>query len=140
MEKFKECKDEIINQLQKIKYEGGIDDIGNEIGIVVVKYFNELDDRFAFISGIEHGISLTDGTHDEIKTKHSKQDLEHFKQKERSLEIIKKSKKKAKKKQEEYNNIIDNIIEIYPLMSDRHKTEVLEAIFYAPPKYRKYKR
>jgi hypothetical protein len=47
-----------------MKYEGGIDDIGNEIGIVVAKYFNGFDDSFAFISGIKHGISLTDGTHD----------------------------------------------------------------------------
>jgi hypothetical protein len=41
-------------------------DIGNEIGIVIAKYFNknklgfELED---FIAGLKHGISLTDGTH-----------------------------------------------------------------------------
>jgi len=42
-----------------------IGDLGNEIGIVIAKYLsnesgNELWD---FIAGIEHGVSLEDGTH-----------------------------------------------------------------------------
>jgi hypothetical protein len=40
-------------------------DIGNEIGIIAAKYFkNDLGwEKEDFISGIKHGISLTDGTH-----------------------------------------------------------------------------
>mgnify|MGYP006294159897 CR=1 FL=1 len=41
-----------------------ISDVGNEIGIIVAKYFNEDNTKKDFIDGIKHGISLTDGSHD----------------------------------------------------------------------------
>jgi hypothetical protein len=56
---------EIEEQLNKVNYENGdLSDIGNEIGIVIAKYFNEKNTVEDFISGLKHGISLTDGTHD----------------------------------------------------------------------------
>jgi hypothetical protein len=58
---------EIIEQLNSVKYENGdLSDIGNEIGIILGKYLEE--DKLgyelsSFIHGIEHGISITKGTH-----------------------------------------------------------------------------
>lgn len=63
MENFNKLKQGIIYQLGEVRYDGDLSDIGNEIGIVIGKYLdpdNTLDD---FIHGIQHGISLTNGTH-----------------------------------------------------------------------------
>ena len=55
---------EIEEQLNKIVYESGdLSDIGNEIGIVIAKHFDEENTVEDFINGLKHGISLTDGTH-----------------------------------------------------------------------------
>jgi len=63
MEKFDTVKDEIREQLDKINYHGDLSDIGNEIGIVIAKYFDEENNLQDFIMGVKHGVSLTDGTH-----------------------------------------------------------------------------
>lgn len=67
MNKFKTAYLDIIDSLNNIKYDNGdASDIGNEIGIVMAKYFSDEDfgwDKDGFLSGIKHGISLTDGTH-----------------------------------------------------------------------------
>lgn len=67
MEKFEKVKIDIVNQLLAIKYKNGdLSDIGNEIGIILGEFINknelgcDLDD---FLSGLNHGISLTNGTH-----------------------------------------------------------------------------
>lgn len=68
--KFKKIKHEISCQLYDIDYDGDLSDLGNEIGVVLGKHIKssikgyELDD---FIRGIKHGISLSDGTHAELK-------------------------------------------------------------------------
>lgn len=56
---------EIPEQLEKINYVGDFTDIGNEIGIVIGKYIcnQEGFTKQDFVSGLEHGISLSDGTH-----------------------------------------------------------------------------
>ena len=63
MEKFNIVKSEIREQLDKINYYGDLSDLGNEIGIVIAKFFDEENTINDFISGLKHGISLTDGTH-----------------------------------------------------------------------------
>jgi len=63
MEKFNIAKSEIREQLDKINYYGDLSDLGNEIGIVIAKFFDEENTVNDFISGLKHGISLTDGTH-----------------------------------------------------------------------------
>jgi hypothetical protein len=63
MENFDEVVQEIMVQLASIDYEGDLSDIGNEIGIVIAKYFDKENTVNDFISGIKHGVSLTDGTH-----------------------------------------------------------------------------
>jgi hypothetical protein len=63
MERFKELQKELVEEIKNIYYEGDISDIGNHIGIVIAKYFDESNDKHSFIIGLEHGISLTDGTH-----------------------------------------------------------------------------
>lgn len=58
----------IVNDLKEIKVhpQGDLSDLGNEIGKIIGTYIDnqeigyELDD---LISGIEHGVSLTDETH-----------------------------------------------------------------------------
>jgi hypothetical protein len=67
VENIKHITEELSKVLQNLHYQSGdMSDIGNEIGIVIAKYFNknklgfELED---FIAGLKHGISLTDGTH-----------------------------------------------------------------------------
>jgi len=63
MEKFNIIKSEIRDQLDKINYRGDLADIGNEVGIIIAKYFDEDNTVKDFIDGLKHGISLTDGTH-----------------------------------------------------------------------------
>ena len=53
-------------QLQNVQYDNGdISDLGNEIGISVGKGVENMTENeiSIFISGIRHGISLTNGTH-----------------------------------------------------------------------------
>ena len=62
--------EDLINHLESIKNstpinQGDLSDLGNEIGIVIGQYTNdemgyEKDD---FVSGVRHGISISDGTH-----------------------------------------------------------------------------
>jgi len=42
-----------------------LSDVGNEIGVTIYKYFSEELgwNKSDLLSGIEHGISLVDGTH-----------------------------------------------------------------------------
>ena len=57
---------QIIDEIRTRNYlEGDLSDLGNEIGIIVGKYIcDDLGfDKDDFISGIRHGISLSDGTH-----------------------------------------------------------------------------
>ena len=57
---------EINEEIKEIPFKScDLGDLGNIIGMVVAKYFNkELGwDKESLISGIKHGISLTDGTH-----------------------------------------------------------------------------
>lgn len=68
MSLFKEINEEISITLLKLPYKSGdLSDIGNEIGLIIGKFIDndklgfELDD---FISGIKHGISIIEGTHD----------------------------------------------------------------------------
>jgi hypothetical protein len=67
MTKFKEILNDLSTELSKVDYENGdLSDIGNEIGIVIGKYINKKDMGYelgSFVSGVKHGVSLTDGTH-----------------------------------------------------------------------------
>jgi hypothetical protein len=66
MKEIRYIKNQLIKRLQNIRYEeGDLSDIGNEIGIILGDYMDESDGfKFDdFISGLKHGISLTQGTH-----------------------------------------------------------------------------
>jgi hypothetical protein len=58
--------DEIFNEIKNIDNSNGdLNELGNRIGLIVGKY---ISDEFGFeeedfISGIEHGISVSNGTH-----------------------------------------------------------------------------
>lgn len=61
---FDKLKNELLLKLSEIKYKGDISDIGNEIGIVIEKYFDKESNTLeAFISSVKHGVSLMNGTH-----------------------------------------------------------------------------
>ena len=70
MTDFEQIKKDIIKELESIPYElASIDDIGNHIGIAIGKYTMLKDaeelqtSKSLFICGLEHGISLIEGTH-----------------------------------------------------------------------------
>ena len=58
---FNEIKQAIIKQLIECPYQGDIGDIGNEIGIVIGKFDKDLIRDFKW--GLDHGVSLSNGTH-----------------------------------------------------------------------------
>jgi hypothetical protein len=63
MTQFNEMKKAIIEHLNSVQYEhGDTSDIGNEIGYAIGKWLDH-DNKDAFIIGLNHGISLIDGTH-----------------------------------------------------------------------------
>ncbi len=51
--------------VNRLKYEGDMSDLGNEIGYVVGNTYENMTDEDIndFISGFIHGVSLTNGTH-----------------------------------------------------------------------------
>ena len=54
----------ILNQLKNIEYtHGDVSDIGNEIGMAIGQYLSTEEELNDFITGLKHGISLTNGTH-----------------------------------------------------------------------------
>lgn len=70
--RFKKIRDNIIKKLNSIEYKrGDLTDIGNEVGIAIGIYTTYKNaerlglTKADFISGLEHGISIIDGTHDE---------------------------------------------------------------------------
>ncbi len=67
MTEFKEMCLEVSEKLSNLQYDNGdMSDIGNEVGIIIAKYFDDNDlgwDEESFINGLSHGISITDGTH-----------------------------------------------------------------------------
>lgn len=54
-----------LDHLQRTIPSPELSDIGNAIGYVIAKYFDKdsLGNKTDFISGLNHGISLVDGTH-----------------------------------------------------------------------------
>lgn len=65
MEAFKKLTTELADRFNEISYSGDMSDIGNELGVIIAKYFDlGIGDVSDFNSGLKHGISLTDGTHD----------------------------------------------------------------------------
>lgn len=58
---------EISERLSNLPYDNGdISDIGNEIGIILGKYTSEESfgwEQSSFASGLNHGISIANGTH-----------------------------------------------------------------------------
>jgi hypothetical protein len=67
---MKNILEDLIKHLESIKNSapinhGDLSDLGNEIGIIIGQYTNdemgyEKDD---FVSGVRHGISISDGSH-----------------------------------------------------------------------------
>ena len=64
---FKKVSLEISERLSNLPYDNGdVSDIGNEIGIILGKYLSNYSlgwEKDDFISGLNHGISIANGTH-----------------------------------------------------------------------------
>lgn len=72
MDQYEKVLEELIRRLLDIQKntkgnnENDLSDMGNEIGSILGKYINNEEigfDKESFIMGLDHGISLADGTH-----------------------------------------------------------------------------
>ena len=64
MSNFQHIIKQIKEHMEKVSYENGdLSDVGNEIGIVLGNYIENEKEFKELITGIRHGISLTNGTH-----------------------------------------------------------------------------
>jgi len=64
MDNFKHILNRIKTQLDNVNYDNGdVSDVGNEIGIVLGEFITTKSELQDFITGIRHGMSLTNGTH-----------------------------------------------------------------------------
>ena len=64
MDNFQHILKQIREHMEKVSYDnGGLSDVGNEIGIVLGNYIETEQDFKDLVHGLRHGISLTNGTH-----------------------------------------------------------------------------
>ena len=64
MDNFTHILTQISESLSKVSYDNGdLSDVGNEIGIVLGDFIHTESELQDFITGLKHGISLTNGTH-----------------------------------------------------------------------------
>ena len=64
MSNFQHILKQIKEHMEKVSYENGdLSDVGNEIGIAIGNYVENEQEFKELITGIRHGISLTNGTH-----------------------------------------------------------------------------
>ena len=64
MDNFTHILNRIKTQLDNVNYDNGdVSDVGNEIGIVLGDFITTESELQDFITGIRHGMSLTNGTH-----------------------------------------------------------------------------
>ena len=64
MDNFQHIIKQIKEHMEKVSYENGdLSDVGNEIGIVLGNYIENEREFKDLVTGIRHGISLTNGTH-----------------------------------------------------------------------------
>jgi hypothetical protein len=64
MDNFQHILKQISESLSKVSYENGdLSDVGNEVGIAIGNYITTEQDFKDFVSGLRHGISLTNGEH-----------------------------------------------------------------------------
>ena len=64
MSNFQHILKQISESLSKVSYDNGdLSDVGNEVGIAIGNYITTEQDFKDFVSGLKHGISLTNGEH-----------------------------------------------------------------------------
>jgi hypothetical protein len=64
MDNFTHILNRIKTQLDNVNYDNGdVSDVGNEIGIVLGNVITTESEFQDFITGLKHGMSLTNGTH-----------------------------------------------------------------------------
>ncbi len=66
MENLKNIINSLVHELENIPTMCDIGDIGNTIGIIIGENISDKPgyDKESFMSGLKHGFSLIDGTHD----------------------------------------------------------------------------
>jgi len=61
---FKKAAISLAKHLENVPYDNGdLSDLGNEIGISIGALIRDDEDLKDLVTGIKHGISLTNGTH-----------------------------------------------------------------------------
>jgi hypothetical protein len=64
MDNFQHILKQISESLSKVSYDNGdLSDVGNEVGIVLGNYITTEQEFKDFVTGLRHGISLTNGEH-----------------------------------------------------------------------------
>ncbi len=64
MDNFQHILKQISESLSKVSYDNGdLSDVGNEVGIAIGNYITTEQEFKDFVSGLRHGISLTNGEH-----------------------------------------------------------------------------
>ena len=64
MENFQHILKQISESLSKVSYENGdLSDVGNEVGIAIGNYVTTEKEFKDFVTGLRHGISLTNEEH-----------------------------------------------------------------------------
>jgi hypothetical protein len=64
MNNFQHILKQISESLSKVSYDNGdLSDVGNEVGIAIGNYITTEQEFKDFVSGLRHGISLTNGEH-----------------------------------------------------------------------------
>lgn len=62
---FEKILNEMDQHKNEINYVGDISDLGNEIGFIVGRVYSNMtqEEINDFVTGLKHGVSLTNGTH-----------------------------------------------------------------------------
>ncbi len=64
MSNFQHILKQISESLSKVSYDNGdLSDVGNEVGIAIGNYITTEQEFKDFVTGLRHGISLTNGEH-----------------------------------------------------------------------------
>lgn len=64
MDNFQHILKQISESLSKVSYDNGdLSDVGNEVGIAIGNYVTTEKEFKDFVTGLRHGISLTNGEH-----------------------------------------------------------------------------
>ncbi len=69
LKSLRAIKLKIVDELFNLRNDGDLSDVGNSIGYAIGKHITEKNTIDDFIVGLQHGVSIANGTHDNPKKK-----------------------------------------------------------------------